>query len=170
MSQSVKNYRNTTVHWGKTQADIMKLLNSRGIVDVQFTNISAETAARSGYDMKPGCYGIVLLFQKNEKLPDGTTGAIPVRILLPNISQDDPKALNQFYRVLFWYLKTKFEAIDTGLVEFAEEFMPHLQLNQGGVIVRAWDAFKRGYYRAIGSGEQGNDNLLPPMKGDNETR
>lgn len=164
MKERLENYRNTTVNWGKSQADIMKLLNSRGIADIQFTSVSHETASRGGLEMEPNTYAIVLMFQKDERIGDGVSGKIPVRIILPNIRQDDPKALNQFYRVLFWYLKTKFEAIDTGLVEFAEEFMPHLQIQgKQGFVGRLWDQFKQNYYRALETGEQGNANLLPPV-------
>lgn len=171
MNDRVENYRNTTVNWGKTQADIMKMLNKRGINDIQFTNISRETMARNGLEMKPNTYAIVLVFQKPERMPDGTTGNIPVRILIPNIRQDDNRSLNQFYRLLFWYLKSKFEAIDTGLVEFAEEFMAHLQITSSkGFVGRLWDNFKGNYYAAIGRGEQGNANLLPPISGKEEDK
>lgn len=164
MNDSVQNYRNTTVNWGKTQGEIMKMLQKRGINDIQFTNISGETMAKNGLEMKPNTDAIVLVFQKPVKLPDGTSGNIPVRIMIPNIRRDDQKAMNQYYRLLFWYLKSKFEAIDTGLVEFAEEFMAHLQITSPqGFVSRLWDNFKSGYYRAIGSGDQGNANLLPPM-------
>lgn len=163
MSKTMKNYRNTTVHWGKSQTDIMKLLSDRGIYDVQFTNIGHDTASNGGLIMKPNTYAIMLLFQKDEKVANGVSGKIPVRIIIPNIPQGDNKALNQYYRVLFWYLKTKFEAVDTGLVEFAEEFMAHLQItDKQGFVARVWDTFKQGYYRAIETGTQGNVNLLPP--------
>ncbi len=170
MKERLDNYRNTTVNWGKSQGDIMKMLQSRGINDIQFTNVGYDTALNAGLKMEPNTFAIMLLFQKEEKISNGVSGKIPVRIIIPSIAQDDQRALNQYYRVLYWYLKTKFEAVDTGLVEFAEEFMAHLQIRgKEGFVSNLWSQFKQGYYRAIQSGEQGNANLLPPMKDDNES-
>ncbi len=163
----IKNYRGTEVHWGKSQSQIMQMLADRDIRDVQFTNISWETATQAGLEMDKGNYAIMLLFQKNMRLPDSSSGKIPVRIIIPNIDQNDARALNQYYRLLHWYLKTKFEAIDTGLVDFAEEFMPHLQITSPtGGIGRVWDMFKQNYYKALGKGEQPNTMMLPPMGGE----
>ena|SRR6266404_3127063 len=165
MKNALKSYKGTDVHWGRSQAQIVGMLNSRGIEDVQFTNISHDTAAKNGLEMREGTVAIVLVFQKQEVMPDGVSGNIPVRIVIPNVNTDG-RALNQYYRVLYWYLKSKFEAIDTGLVEFAEEFMPHLQIaGKNGGIRRLWDTFRGNYYKSISSGEQGNSNLLPPMGG-----
>lgn len=163
MKTQLKNYRDTPTPWGTTQGQIVKMLSDRDIYDVQFTNISAETAIRSGLELEPGTIAIMLVFQKLVQLPDGTGGMIPVRVIIPNVETDN-KTLNQHYRLLFWYLKSKFEAIDTGLVEFAEEFMAHLQIgdNRGG-FGRLWDKFKGGYYRAIGNGTMPESNLLPPL-------
>jgi hypothetical protein len=65
--------------------------------------------------------------------------------------------------MLYWYLKSKFEAINTGLVEFAEEFMAHLQIQDRTGLARLWDRFKRGFYKAIGDGSMPDTNLLPPI-------
>jgi hypothetical protein len=159
----MKSYRDTSVPWGTTQGQIVKMLSDRDINDVQFTNISKETAERSGLSLEDGTIAIILVFQKLVQLPDGTSGMIPVRIMVPNVYTDN-RSLNQYYRLLYWYLKSKFEAIDTGLVEFAEEFMAHLQIgdNRGG-FGRLWDKFKGGYYKAIGSGTMPESNLLPPL-------
>jgi hypothetical protein len=108
----------------------------------------------------------MLVFQKHVTLPDGKNGNIPVRVIIPNVHE-----INQYYRMLFWYLKSKFEAIDTGLVEFAEEFMAHLQITDKHGIARLWERFKRGFYNAIGSGSMPDANLLPPgFRDDNEQR
>ena len=169
MNESLKSYQNTPVTWTVTQQQITKMLNERGIVDIQFSSIGQETAAKGGLEMKPNTFAIMILFQKNQHFDDGRSGSIPVRIILPNVPQGDQRVLNQHYRLLYWYLKSKFEAIDSGLVEFAEEFMAHLQItNQSGFTARLWDTFKNKFYRAIGSGEQGNANFLPPILPDKE--
>ncbi len=169
MKPGMKNYKNTNVSYLNSQSQIMKMLNARDIIDIQFSSISHETALEGGLKMEPDTYAIMLLFQKSEQIGDNKAGKIPVRVIIPNILVGDSRSLNQYYRVLYWYLKTKFEAIDTGLVEFAEEFMAHLQIKDSrGFITRVWDTFKGGYYKALESGNQGGANMLPPMKDDNE--
>lgn len=164
-----KAYRDTSVNWGTTQGQILKLLSDRDIYDVQFTNISADTASKSGLNMEAGTIAIMMVFQKLEQLPNGISGMIPVRVIVPDV-QTDQRSLNQHYRLLYWYLKTKFEAIDTGLVEFAEEFMAHLQIARGGAFSRLWEMFKGGYYKAIGDGSMPSANLLPPMTEDKDNK
>ena len=167
MKTKLKNYRDTPIPWGTTQGQIVKMLADRQIFDVQFTNVSAETAARSGLDMERDTIAIMLVFQKQEILPSGVHGNIPVRVIVPNVRTDN-RSLNQHYRLLYWYLKSKFEAIDTGLVEFAEEFMAHLQIADRGTFGRLWDKFRAGYYKALGSGGMPDANLLPPMIDDKD--
>lgn len=165
MRQPVKNYANTSVHWGKTQSDIMKMLTANGIGDSQFTNISYETALKSGLVMDEGSIAIMLVFQKPQQIADGVSGNVPVRIIVPSVPNDE-KAWNQYYRLLYWYLKSKFEAIQTGLVEFAEEFMPHLQIASGTAFGRLWEKFRPGYYKALETGQQPDAKLLPSVSDD----
>jgi hypothetical protein len=159
MKANLRAYRDTPVSWMVTQGQITKLLNQQDIYDVQFTTISQATAEQSGLTMDKGTIALMLVFQKPLTLPDGKSGNIPVRVIIPNIYETQ---LNQYYRMLFWYLKSKFEAIDTGLVEFAEEFMAHLQIADKHGISRLWDRFKRSFYNAIGNGTMPDANLLPP--------
>jgi hypothetical protein len=163
MKANLNAYRDTPVNWMTTQGQITRLLNDQHIYDIQFTTISQVTAEQSGVHMDKDTVAIMLVFQKAITLPDGRTGNIPVRVIVPNVSQ---ARLNQYYRMLFWYLKSKFEAIDTGLVEFAEEFMAHLQIADKHGISRLWDRFKRGFYTAIGNGQLPDANLLPSVTED----
>ncbi len=159
MPANLNAYRKTPVNWMTTQGQITKLLNDQGIYDIQFTTISQQTAEQSGLKMDKDTVAIMVVFQKHVTLPDGRSGNIPVRVIVPNVSQ---AKMNQHYRMLYWYLKSKFEAIDTGLVEFAEEFMAHLQITDKHGIGRLWDRFKRGFYTAIGNGQMPDAGLLPP--------
>lgn len=158
MAHRVRAYESTGVNFAQSQAQINKLLNEHDIYDIQYTTISAETAKQSGLTMERDTQAIMLVFQKHVKLPDGQSGNIPVRVVVPNVP---PQRLNQYYRLLFWYVKSKFEAIDSGLVEFAEEFMAHLQITDKTGIGRLWDRFKRNFYKTIGSGNMPDANLLP---------
>jgi hypothetical protein len=47
------------------------------------------------------------------------------------IAFDSPTKRAQMLRVLYWYLKSKIEAIEMGLVDLEQEFLPQM-LTQGG--------------------------------------
>lgn len=158
MAKHVRAYEGTGVNFAQSQGQINKLLNEHEIYDIQYTTISYDTAVQSGLTMERGTSAIMLVFQKKIKLPDGNTGNIPVRVVVPNVA---PAKQNQYYRLLYWYIKSKFEAIDSGLVEFAEEFMAHLQISDKTGVGRLWDRFKRGFYKTVGSGGMPDANLLP---------
>ena len=130
MITSVSSYKNTSVNYLKSQAQIMKLLEDRDIKDTRFTNISSESMKRTGLEMVEGTSAIMLEFFKPIQVASGVGGTIPIRIVIPNISENDQER-NQAYRIFFWYLKTKFEAVDTGLIEFEQEFMPHIAIGKG---------------------------------------
>lgn len=154
----MRAYEGTNVNFAVSQAQIGKLLNEHEIYDIQYTTISYATATASGLTMERGTSAIMLVFQKHVSLGNGQSGNIPVRVVVPNV---DPAKINQYYRLLFWYIKSKFEAIDSGLVEFAEEFMAHLQITDRTGVGRLWDRFKRGFYKTISSGGMPDANLLP---------
>lgn len=158
MTKKVHAYERSNINAAQSQNQINKLLNEHEIYDIQYTTISHDTAIQSGLTMERGTSAIMLVFQKKVQLPEGQSGNIPVRVVVPNVS---PDRLNQFYRLLYWYIKSKFEAIDSGLVEFAEEFMAHLQITDKTGVGRLWDRFKRGFYKTVGSGDMPDANLLP---------
>lgn len=141
----------------------MKLLESKDIKETRFTNISYETALRAGLRMQEGCTAIMLEFFKPIKLSDGVAGTIPIKIIIPNIPDEERKR-NQAYRIFFWYLKTKFEAVETGLIEFEQEFLPHIAIGRGKGTGTMWQQFKEKMLPRIISGEMSDVNLLEPPK------
>ena len=161
MFQNVKAYKNTSIDWTKSQGEIMKLLSMRGIKETRFTNISFETASKAGLDIQKDCEAIMLEFFKPIELSSGMGGTIPIRIIIPNIPEDEQKK-RQAYRIFFWYLKTKFEAVDTGLIEFEQEFMPHIALGKGQGVGNVWQTFKKKLLPEIMSGKSADINLLEP--------
>lgn len=165
MLKNISSYKNTSVNWIRSQTQIMKLLDERGIKETRFTNISYDTAMGAGMEMQKDCSAVMLEFFKPITIASGVGGTIPIRIIIPNIP-DDEKKRNQAYRIFFWYLKTKFEAVDTGLIEFEQEFMPHIALGKGGGVGTMWQAFKEKMLPKIISGEQADISLLPPPKND----
>ena len=161
MFTNVKAYQSTNIDWMKSQSAIMKLLDMRGIRETRFTNISWETAQRAGFEMGEDTSAIMLEFFKPIQLADGVGGTIPIRIIIPNIPIDERKK-RQAYRIFYWYLKTKFEAIDTGLIEFEQEFMPHIALGKGSGSGNMWQKFKEKMLPQIVSGKISDINLLNP--------
>ena len=160
MKKSFKAYANTVVNWGKSQADIMKLLGKYDIDEVRFTTLNAKTMNESGFKMEDDTFAIVLEFFKHTQLSDGLGGKIPIKIIIPNIS-DDEKQKNQAFRIFYWYLKTKFEAIDSGLVEFEEEFMPHISIGKG-VLSNMYQVFKDKMLPQIVSGKSADIKMIEP--------
>lgn len=166
MKKAFKAYANTSVNWGKSQADIMKLLAKYDIDEVRFTTLNAETVNQTGMQMEDNTFAILLEFFKTTELSTGLGGKVPIKIIIPNIS-DDEKQKNQAFRIFYWYLKTKFEAIDSGLVEFEEEFMPHIAIGKGNPLSNMYQVFKDKMLPQIVSGKSADIKMInPPQKED----
>ena len=147
--RTVKAYKQTSVNWGKSQAQIAKLLEQQGIQDTRFSFLQSQNKliCEFNYPTQIGCKDV----------------NISVRIVLPlpEITNTE-QAKNQIHRALFYYLKTKFEALNFGLVEFAQEFMPHLViLDKEGNSRTAYQIFSPQYQKGLLSGQQGEIKLLP---------
>ena len=148
----MKPYKNTKVHWARSQTAIIKLLNARGIFQTRFTNLENK-------------FAIEFMAQvKEEEKPVG------VRILVPiQYKGDDEKQreqeLNVLHRVLFYHLKAKFVAIESDLTEFMEEFMPHLIImDKSGNSTTLGQAILPQYKENLESGKQKDFRLLEEPK------
>src|SRR5258708_3458851 len=103
-----KRFENTSIHWTRSQADIVKFLQNQNITNIRFTNSDK---------------GIVLEFVAMAK---ELNRPIPIRMAFPN-PRNDEKETNRLHRVLWWYLTNKFEALKSGLVEeITREFLPFI--------------------------------------------
>jgi len=107
-------YKTTSVHWAKTQSQIMVMLEQVGIDEVRFTSLTDR---------------FVLEFMA--KLDENSVPrAVRIVIPLQTKPSDNPeprnKELNIINRILLNHLKAKFVAIGNGLTEFEQEFMSHL--------------------------------------------
>ncbi len=107
-------YKNTDIHWGKSQTKIMEMLGQVGITETRFTSLNDR-------------FVLEFMAKMDEK-------SIPkaVRIIIPLSTKptDEPntrnRELNIVHRILLNHLKAKFVAIGNGLAEFESEFMAHL--------------------------------------------
>ncbi len=144
--RTVKAYKTTQVNWGKSQAQITKLLEQQGIQDIRFTFLQSQNS-------------LVCEFNYPTKI-DNKDVNVGVRIILP-IPKDDEKARNQIHRALFYYLKTKFEALNFGLVEFMQEFMPHLLINElSGRKRTLYQIISPQYKEGLVTNQQGEIKML----------
>lgn len=107
-------YKTTQVHWGKTQSQILKMLEDIGIEQTRFTSLQDR-------------FILEFMAKIDEK-------SVPraIRIVIPVFTSTsaDPikrnRELNVIHRILLNHLKAKFIAIGNGLTEFESEFMAHL--------------------------------------------
>ncbi len=147
--RTVKSYKQTSVNWGKSQAQIVKVLEQQGIKDVRFTFLQTRNE-------------LICEFNYPTEIENKDV-LLGVRILLPVPTlKNQDQAKNQIHRALFYYLKTKFEALNFGLVEFAQEFMPHLVIfDKQGNSKTLYEIFNPQYQKGLLSGQQGEIKLLP---------
>ena len=163
MLKTLKAYKNTSVHWSRSQAEIQKLLEKYGIGETRFTTLSYETLAKAGFETEKDSIALMIEFFKTTKLATGVGGKVPIKIIIPNIPNDD-RYKNQAYRIILWYLKTKFEAVETGLIEFEQEFLAHIALGKGQGVGTMWQAFKEKIFPAIASGQHADISMLEAPK------
>lgn len=142
MTKPRRKFEGTGIHWTKTQAQLMAFLQKEGIKSTRFTNLDQ---------------GVVLEFVAFER---GSQRPIPIRMKLP-IPKNDEKEINRIYRVFFWYLTNKFEAIRSGIVEeISKEFLPFIAFKtKNGVDTTLYEALKEEGNAILG------DNEFPLLKG-----
>lgn len=135
----MKAYKSTKVAWAKTQTKIVALLNKKNIFETRFTNLQDKFALefRATHEVKP----------------------IAIRIIVPlttrKTENQQQQELNQMHRVLFHHLKAKFTAIECGLTEFMEEFMPHLIImDKNGNSTTMGQTLLPQYKESLESGKQ----------------
>ncbi len=114
-------YDDTFVMVEKSQAQIKRLLERLNVVATRFTSYPAYA---------------LLEFVRQEA---STERLLPYRITITPRVEDNPRspqrelerAERQVWRVVYWWLKAKIEAVDFGLLEFEQEFLPHMLLTDG---------------------------------------
>ena len=107
-------YKATSVYWGKSQSDILKMLEQVGINQIRFTSM-------------PDRFILEFMAQLDERsIPRAVRIVIPLRSKTTDAPEKRNRELNIIHRILFNHLKAKFVAIGNGLTEFEQEFMSHL--------------------------------------------
>lgn len=138
-------YANTTVNYAKTQGEIIELFDKYGIQDVRFTSL--------------GSAGQLILEFTNMVEVQKQWVPASVRIVIPNITD---KNRNQMHRALYFYLKSKMEALNFEFVEFVKEFFPYLVTrDNSGRPTTIYDYLGSQYKLALANGQNHVLNLLP---------
>lgn len=152
MKNKLNSYKSTGVNWAKSQAQIGKLLDKVGIKDVRFTFMQSQES-------------VICEFNFPTEI-EGKAINIGVRIIVKvPPTKDIEQGKNQVHRALFYYLKTKFEALDFGLVEFVQEFMPHLVIfDKKGSSSTLYQVIAPQYNKGLITGQQGDIKMLPYEK------
>ncbi|KKN52785.1 hypothetical protein LCGC14_0609030 [marine sediment metagenome] len=142
------SYRQTKVNWGKSQANICKLLGRFNITDTRFTFLQSQNK-------------LICEFNYPTEIKEKPVN-IGIRIIIPvPESKDTEQAKNQIHRALYYYLKSKFEALEFNLVEFTQEFMPHIVLfDKKGVSRTAYELFEPQYKKNLLTGNQSEIKLI----------
>lgn len=141
-------YKNTSVHWGKTQAQISSLLAKYGVQDTRFTFLNSQLQ-------------LICEFNYPHK-ENGKELMLGIRMIIPiTVMKDMEQAKNQIHRALFYTLKSKFESADFNIETFIKAFMAHLVIfdKQGGS-KPLHEVFIPQYIKALTAGEQGEIKLL----------
>ena len=105
-------YEATPVSIVKTKEQIEKLLRGQRAVIVRFTSFPAYALLEFARKVDTGA----LIPYQVRLIPKGSGGTIAGL----------ERAERQVWRVCYWWLKAKFEAINFGLVEFEQEMLPYM--------------------------------------------
>lgn len=107
-------YKTTSVYWGRTQSEIMKMLEQVGINQIRFTSM-------------PDRFILEFMAKFDERsIPKAVRIIVPLQTRPEDAPEKRNKELNIIHRILLNHLKAKFVAIGNGLTEFEQEFMSHL--------------------------------------------
>lgn len=113
MKKKLNSYKNTSVNWAKSQAQIGKLLDQCGIQDVRFTFMQSQ-------------HSIICEFNYPGTLENKAVN-IGVRIITKlQESKNEEQEKNRVHRILFNKLKSRFLEIQEGTEEFVKVFMADL--------------------------------------------
>lgn len=133
-------YAGTKVPWMQTQGHIIALLGKHGISDYRFVGLGSR-----------GMIGLEFRWVPHPEQP-----GLTVRIVVPDVTDENRNAR---YRALYWYLKSKFEALQFGFVEFVREFLPYIVTGSGQTV---YEVLGPRIAQALESGELPDVLALPP--------
>jgi len=114
MSRDISAYLKTKVSHYRTQEVITKLLENRGITEIRFTQSIDQIMLEFNYPHQVDNKELKLGVRFVLKLPES------------NGEKERQQIRNQYFRALFYVLKSKLEAVEFGIREFGQEFLGDL--------------------------------------------
>lgn len=109
----MKAYRQTTVSAAKSRDGIDRLLEKVGVVGFRWAT-----------ELDKGRETLEALLEVDGK-------KLGFRL---SVDYEDERTRRQVMRALYWYLKSKIEAVECGLVDLEEEFLPYLLTKSGQTV------------------------------------
>lgn len=114
-------YKNTTIPPERSKAEIEKLLKQHGIQDTQWTSYKGETVLRFLWQLQVKGVQKEIMFEFKPPVIEAK------KRVMSRTDQRSIKAIVQLeataYRLLYWYLKNKLEAVQFGLQSVEKEFL-----------------------------------------------
>lgn len=114
MPQDISAYLRTKVPHYRTQEVIHRLLEKQDIEEIRFTHLANQITLEFNYPQKAKDKMVKLGVRFTMQLPPANT------------EKERSQVRNQYYRALFYILKTKLEAVEFGIREFGQEFLGDL--------------------------------------------
>ncbi len=150
MSRSA--YEETNVSVERSQAQIRKLLQKFGVERMRYTSLPSEA---------------LLEFVRVDK-GKPTPYRIVIRPKLKGWSRSVDKELDlaerQVWRVVYWWLKAKLEAIEFGLLEFEREMLPFMLISVSqGRSATVGDVLPKHLQGALSPGEDPFQGVQPAL-------
>lgn len=142
MKKLLNSYKNTSINWAKSQAQIGQLLDNVGVQDVRFTFMQSQKS-------------IICEFNYPATVENKAVN-IGVRIVTRlKASKDEEQEKNRVHRILFNKLKSRFLEIQEGTEEFIKIFMADLVIyDKKGNSSTMFQAIEPQYKKGLMSGEQ----------------
>jgi len=153
-----KPYEGTKVNYIKSQAEIGKILSNEGIYNYQFTHLEGKVILRFAKEIEFEGRKLPLVVQINMSIPKNADN-----------DKKQSKERDRLFRVLKWWIKSKFEAINSGIYEtytigFVKEFYPNLVFkDEGGRVNTLYDLLMPQLVSAIETGRS-DIKMLPDVE------
>lgn len=120
---ALQSYVNTAVPPHKSKEQVEELLQRVGAVGFRWSSFQGRETLEAGLEWE----GITMAF----------------RLV---VNYEDDRERKQKLRALFWYLKAKVEAIQFGLVDLEQEFLPYMLTSSGRTVFEEIpEASRRGF-------------------------
>lgn len=114
MSSDISAYLKTKVSHYRTQEVMTKLLEKHGITEIRFTQSIDQIMLEFNYPHQVKNKELYLGVRFVLKLPES------------NGEKERQQIRNQYFRALFYVLKSKLEAVEFGIRNFGQEFLGDL--------------------------------------------